>query len=130
MNENVYQNYLADRSLLRLLEKVDQDLADLIRLQGCLHCGGRLHSAKFRRNPMGLPEGVDWPDRFSFCCDREGCRRRATPPSVRFLGRKIYAGFIVVLLAAMRHGLSVKRMEAVREITGANWRTVQRWRVF
>ena len=24
--------------------------------------------------------------RFSLCCGREGCRRRATPPSLRFLG--------------------------------------------
>jgi hypothetical protein len=30
-----------------------------------------------------------------------GCRRRRTPPSVRFLGRRVYVGF--VLVAAMQH---------------------------
>jgi len=28
--------------------------------------------------------------RFSFCCARDGCRTRKTPPSFRFLGRKVY----------------------------------------
>jgi len=30
----------------------------------------------------------------SFCCDRDGCRKRVTPPSVRFLGRKVYLGAV------------------------------------
>ena len=128
--ENGCQNHLADQLLPQLLEKVDQDLATAIRVQGCGHCGGKLHSAAIRRKPRGLPEGIRWDTRFSFCCDREGCRRRATPPSVRFLGRRVYAGFVVVLLAAMRHGLSVARMSRLREVTGAHSRTVQRWRAF
>jgi hypothetical protein len=40
--------------------------------------------------------------RFSFCCDRDGCRNRATPPSVRFLGRKVYLGAVVMLISASR----------------------------
>lgn len=130
ISENWCQNHLADQLLPQLLEKVDQDLAERIRVQGCVRCGGRLHSAPFCRKPRGLPQGSTWNSRASFCCDREGCRRRATPPSVRFLGRKVYAGFVVVLLAAMRHGLSVARMERLREVTGAHRRTVQRWRAF
>jgi hypothetical protein len=27
--------------------------------------------------------------RFSFCCAVGGCRKRTTPPSLRFLGRKV-----------------------------------------
>lgn len=129
-NENWCQHQLADQLLPRLLEEVDQDLAEAVRVQGCIHCGGKLHSARIQRKPKGLPEGTTWDSRASFCCDQEGCRRRATPPSVRFLGRKVYAGFVVVLLAAMRHGLSVARMEPLRKLTGAHWRTVQRWRAF
>ena len=128
--ENWCQNHLADQLLPQLLEKVDQDLAEAIRVQGCIHCGGKLHSAKIQRKPRGLPEGTPWKTRFSFCCDKEGCRRRATPPSVRFLGRKVYVGFVVVLLAAMRHGLSVARVAQLGKITGAHWRTVARWRAF
>lgn len=39
--------------------------------------------------------------RLSLCCSREGCRRRSTPPSVRFLGRRVYAE-VVVLVACVR----------------------------
>ena len=45
--------------------------------QGCLFCGGKLHRADYERKPRGGPE---WDYRYSFCCAREGCRRRQTPP--------------------------------------------------
>ena len=130
MNENECQCHLADQLLPELLEKVDEDLADLTRQAGCVYCGGRLHSANYPRKPRGLPKGQDWPRRFSFCCARDGCRRRATPPSVRFLGRRVYAGFVFVLLSAMRHGLSPQRVQSLRASTGAHRRTLERWRSF
>lgn len=131
ISENWCQNHLADQQLPSLLEEIDKDLAALVRVQGCVHCGaGRLHSARIPRKPRGLPQGTVWDSRFSFCCDREGCRKRATPPSVRFLGRRVYAGFIFVLLAAMAHGLSADRVRRLREITGVDHRTLQRWRDF
>ena len=62
-----------------------------------------LHSARYRRKPRGRPAGLgeehDW--RFSFCCARDGCRTRRTPPSFRFLGRKVYLATMVVLIAIM-----------------------------
>ena len=77
----------------------------LLRKQGC-PCGGRctaqLSSAAARWCPISSPK--DYGYRLSFCCDRDGCRKRATPPSVRFLGRKVYLGAVVVLVAAMRQG--------------------------
>jgi hypothetical protein len=39
--------------------------------------------------------------RFSLCCGREGCRRRATPPSVRFLGRRVYVGAVVIVASVL-----------------------------
>jgi len=47
---------------------------------------------------------------------------------VRFLGRRVYAGFIVVLLAAMTHGLSEQRVEQVRRTLKVDPRTLSRWR--
>lgn len=129
--ENWCQKHLADKELPPLLEKIDKDLAEAARSRGCFRCGaGKLHVSNFGRQPRGLPEGMDWDKRLSFCCDQDGCRRRVTPPSVRFLGRKVYAGFIVVLLAAMTHGLSADRVRRLREITGADSRTLKRWREF
>ena len=84
---------------------IDQDFANEIRKGGC-SCGGRLHSADYLRSPHGFPDPV--PDflriRLSFCCDRDGCRKRKTPPSVRFLGRKVYLGAIVILIARCDKG--------------------------
>jgi hypothetical protein len=129
--ENWCQKHLADEQLPRLLEKIDEDLAESIRGQGCLKCGvGQLHSARYPRKPRGLLQGTNWEKRFSFCCDQDGCRRRATPPSVRFLARKVYAGFVVVLLAAVGQGLSADRVRRLREITGVDRRTLERWREF
>jgi hypothetical protein len=115
----------------RFLFTIDQDLADAIRKIGCL-CGGRLHSADYLRKPSGVAGGLidELRIRLSFCCDRDGCRKRMTPPSVRFLGRKRYLGAIVVLISSMRQGPSPRRVRELSERFGVNERTVARWQVF
>jgi hypothetical protein len=119
------QKHLADQELFQLLEKVDADLAEAARLQGCLFCGGKLHRADYDRKPRGGPQ---WEWRFSFSCAKEDCRRRRTPESVRFLGRRVYAGLIVVLVSAMIHGLSAERVRRIREVLEIDCRTLERWR--
>jgi hypothetical protein len=110
---------------------VDQDLAEEARKKAC-PCGGRLHSAHYPRKPRGTP--VQLPEqerlRFSFCCDRDGCRKRLTPPSVRFLGRKVYLGAIVILISAMRQGPSPRRVHELSARFGADARTIARWQIF
>jgi len=123
--ENWCQNHLADQELHQLLERVDADLAEAARAQGCLHCEGKLHRADYERKPRGGPQ---WNLRFSFCCATEGCRRRLTPESVRFLGRRVYAGVVVVLVSAMRHGLKPERVRCLQEALGIDGRTLERWR--
>ncbi len=110
---------------------VDQNLADAIRKIGC-PCGGRLHSADYLRNPCGVAGGLidELRIRLSFCCDRDGCRKRTTPPSVRFLGRKRYLGAIVILISAMRQGPSPRRVRELSERFGVDERTIARWQVF
>jgi hypothetical protein len=66
----------------------------------------------------------------SFCCDRDGCRKRRTPPSVRFLGPKVYLGAIVILISAMRQGPSPRRVRELSTRFGADRRTIARWQVF
>jgi hypothetical protein len=127
----MYRVLLRNASFWDFLFGVDKDLADRARQQGC-SCGGRLHCANYPRKPRGgcekLPEGYGY--RLSFCCDRDGCRKRTTPRSVRFLGRKVYLGALVILVAAMRHGPSPRRVRELTELFGADRRTIVRWRVF
>jgi hypothetical protein len=66
----------------------------------------------------------------SFCCDRDGCRKRTTPPSVRFLGRKIYLGAVVVLVAAMRQGPTPRRVDELTKLFKVDRKTIYRWREF
>jgi hypothetical protein len=119
---------LQDRRLYELLERFDEDLADTARTGGC-PCGGRLHQASYPRKPRGGPDdlGDSYGRRHSFCCAEEGCRRRATPPSVRFLGRKVYLGAVIVLATAMQHGPTPTRAARLRELIGASQRTLRRW---
>jgi hypothetical protein len=131
--ENWYQCHLAKWSVYELLEKCDGDLAEKCRLAGCLKCPpkeGRLHRSDYRRKPRGGPEEAKKVERWrdSFCCDQEGCRKRHTPPSVRFLGRKVYWGVVVVLMSAMQHGIKPARVEVLRERLGIDRRTLERWR--
>jgi|SRR3989344_9371846 len=53
-----------------------------------------------------------------------------TPPSVRFLGRKVYLGAVVVLVSAMRQGLTPRRVRELSNLFGADRRTIARWQVF
>jgi hypothetical protein len=123
--ESWCQEHWANQKLWALLGEVDTDLAARARAGGCPHCGGKLHTADYERKPRGGPR---WDRRWSFCCAAEGCRRRRTPESVRFLGRRVYAGFVVVLVAAMIHGLKPERMRLIQEQLGIDRRTVERWR--
>jgi len=123
--ESGCQKHLADQELFQLLEKVDADLTVEARVKGCLLCGGILHRSDYERKPRGGPQ---WDVRFSLCCAQEGCRRRHTPPSVRFMGRRVYAGLVVVLVSAMIHGMNPERVHRLREALGIDRRTLTRWR--
>jgi hypothetical protein len=123
--ESQCRERLADQELFQLLEKVDGDLLAEARSKGCLVCGGKLHRSDYERKPRGGPQ---WDLRFSLCCAEEGCRRRQTPPSVRFMGRRVYAGLVVVLVSAMLHGLKPERVQSLREALGIDRRTLERWR--
>jgi hypothetical protein len=127
----MYHDLPRDARFWSFLLAVDQDLAEAARKGGC-PCGGRLHSANYPRKPRGTPLQLSEHQclRLSFCCDRDGCRKRATPPSVRFLGRKVYLGAIVILISAMRQGPSPRRVRELSQRFGADESTIARWQIF
>jgi hypothetical protein len=110
---------------------IDRDVAETARKEAC-RCGGHLHCANYLRKPRGTLVQLPEPQclRLSFCCDRDGCRKRATPPSVRFLGPKVYLGAIVILISAMRQGATPRRVRELSARFGADRRTIARWQVF
>jgi hypothetical protein len=123
------QHDLANPLLHQYLGEIDADLAEAVRQAGCLGClVGKLHSAKYKRKPRTGTEKIEKIYRHSFCCDQEGCRKRHTPPSVRFLGRRVYHGVLVVLVSAAHHGITPERMRVLREALGIDRRTLERWR--
>lgn len=126
----MYTALLADGRLYQLLQRFDDDLAAEQRAGGCLMCGAALHSARYPRKPRGFVGrlSADYSWRQSFCCARRDCRKRATPPSLRFLARKVYLGAVVVLISALRCGPTPARMRTLEELLGVSRRTVARWR--
>ncbi|MGH7118347.1 MAG: hypothetical protein ACREFP_05085 [Acetobacteraceae bacterium] len=123
---------LADARFHEQLLVFDRDLSAIARAAGCGQCGGALHSAPFGRKPRGGPAGLgrDHARRFSFCCAVDGCRKRTTPPSLRFLGRKVYLAAVVTLISAMLHGTTPARLTRLSSVPGIDRRTLARWRAW
>ena len=124
------ESLLSDPRFYQLLPRFDEDLAQEARKRGC-PCGGRLHWAVYPRKPRGIPRDVEaaYRRRASFCCSRKGvCRRRTTPPSLRFLGRRVYVSVVVVLISAMREGITERRAAGLRAHVDIGVRTLRRWR--
>ena len=123
--------YFRDAKFWQILLQIDEDLAATVQSRGCPHCAGSLHRADYPRKPRGIGRallGEECQRRRSFCCAREGCRRRTTPQSVRFLGRRVYLGALVVLVSALARGVNGKRQGALCVTFGVSVRTLRRWR--
>ena len=126
--ENGCQCYLTDHKLFQSFEKFDNEMAEECRQAGCQYCPGVLHRSDYKRKPRGGPESEEEVYRDSFCCDQEGCRKRHTPPSIRFLGRKVYWSVVVILMSALRHGINERRLQILRGHLEIDRRTLERWR--
>lgn len=125
----MWHGVLSDSRFYATLTKFDDDLAAAARAAGCA-CGGRLDRALYPRKPRGGPAdlGSEYQWRWSFCCAVDGCRRRMTPPSIRYLGRRVYLGVVVMLATAMQQGLSPRRIGMLHREFGISVRTLRRWR--
>jgi hypothetical protein len=128
--EQTIQNILADKRFYELLLGFDRQIADAAHEGRCSRCGTKLHCGSFARKPRGVPAGLgpEHRERFSFCCAARECRKRETPGSLRFLGRKVFLGAMVVLITAMQSGLNPARARQLDALVGVSRRTVVRWR--
>ena len=125
----MYTTLLTDATLFDALIAIDQDLAATAQAGGCHLCAGRLDHADYPRKPRGGPAtlGAAYETRTSFCCAVEGCRTRLTPVSVRFLGRRVYLGAVVLLACVLRQGPTPWRVTRLQALLGVSARTLTRW---
>jgi hypothetical protein len=106
----------------------DLAAAERIRSEGCSRCRkGRLCVANYPRKARGLDDEAERQGRYdvrlSFCCSGDGCRRRTTPPSVRFLGRHVFVAALVLLAVSASSGATSATPPPARQ-------TRRRWRSF
>jgi hypothetical protein len=110
------------------LMTIDTAIVERAAEEPCGDCGGPLYRGDYARKPRGglLAIAAEaFGRRFSLCCGQDGCRHRATPPSVRFLGRRVYVGAVVVLASAV--ALAAATVGAGVRTTGVPARTTRRW---
>jgi hypothetical protein len=122
----VCHGVLQDPAFFHFLTRIDEEFASATRLGRCPGCAGPLHVADFPRKPRGCPAAVreDYSWRLSFTCGR--CDGRATSPSVRFAGRRVYLA--VVLMLASPPGSSSG--QALCDRLSIPARTLKRWRTW
>lgn len=126
----MWHEVVLGREFFARLLAIDAEVASRTRAAGCGHCSGPLCVGDYDRKPRGgllalAGEEAAFRRRFSFCCAREGCRLRTTPPSLRFLGRKVYVEGAILIACAIAAG--EERARAIRVATGIAARTVRRW---
>lgn len=124
----MFDQLILGREFFELLEQGDQVVVALASAEPCAACGGRLHRGDYDRKPRGGlfgRAGETSVRRFSLCCGDDGCRKRATPPSLRFLGRRVYVGAVVILVSIVAEALVAAG--EIRARTGVPARTARRW---
>jgi hypothetical protein len=107
---------------------IDEAIVERAAREPCRECGGPLHRGDHVRKPRGgllAIAGEAFSRRFNLCCGRDGCRLRAMPPSVRFLGRRVYLGAVVILAAAVAFAAATSAVAT--RTTGVPSRTTRRW---
>lgn len=128
----MYQGILADPKFFVLLFEYDQDRARKSHGTQCENCGGKLDWANYPRQPRGGPPDLEekCKIRFSLCCREEGCRKRVRPPSIRFLGRRVYFSVIFSLVIALSHGAPPQKIAKIKKTFGITQQTFLRWRMW
>lgn len=121
---------LQKASLFSLLHRIDLDLAEQVRINGCPFCGSTLYHGNYERKPRGGPSDIpeEYLIRQSLCCGYPGCRRRTQPPSSLFMGRRVYWGCVILVVMTLGQGrlcgASVSKLERMFSISR---QTIKRW---
>ncbi len=124
---NAIAELLRSARFFSFLFSLDQETAGRIKERRCPVCGGQLDAAKYSRVARGLAEAPDKRELyvFSMCCRH--CRKRVTPPSLRFSGQKQHAKGVILLAHVLDKGVTKRKITKLRELLGVSERTIRRW---
>ncbi len=115
-----------------LLSSIDKELSKKLQQNGCQDCKGPLHQSDYPRSPVGVPSSIReyYEQRFSYCCG--DCRKRHTPASVRFFGRRWFPMPFLILISVLQCGINDWRLEQVKRhfgirVSESTWKRWRRW---
>jgi len=113
----VWHELIGHAKFFATLAEIDTEIARQVQAARCPLCCGRLDRSDYPRKPRGDLGAAEelYARRISLCCDV--CRRRVTPPSTRFLGRRVYVAAYVILASAFEAIASI----VVRARTRRRW---------
>ena len=126
----MYSSILGKPSLFSLLLDIDRKSLEEYSSRKCPHCGGPLDRAHYLRKPRGVIGQSDpaFSLRFSLCCRVEGCRKRLSPPSVRFYSRRVWVASVFLVAGVLSGGLNQKATEEFKSQLGVSSQLLRRWR--
>ena len=118
-----------------MLLSFDREIIEKAHGKPCPYCQGKdkgtLHRADYVRRVDGIDiSGIadhDKNRRFSLCCSKDGCRKRHTVASARFIGRTTYSSTVVLLAMILHQGYSRRRYRQLHRLFGLNRKTIDRW---
>lgn len=119
---------LPGASLYRFIQQIDLDIVKSAQACPCLHCGGRLDRADYNRKPRGVSLGLDDDlRRYSLCCRQDGCRKRLTCQSLRFMGRKVFLGFFILFASSLPKRVEGPSVHRISNELSVSPQTLSRW---
>lgn len=120
---------LKNKSFFHQLYTIDKEIAEQCRKMPCPYCNGPLYFANYPRKPRGEPEGLpeEYFIRFSLCCGTEGCRHRVTPPSCRFMDRKVFWHSVILLIVSTWQRDKASSIFKLSKLSGVTRNTINRW---
>ncbi len=127
-----YRKLLSEKSFHSHLYEIDLKLATEGKSGRCPVCGGQLNWANFSRKPRGVSGTVRafYMKRFALCCACDGCRKRVTPFSMRFLGRKQHVSPVLVVYSAMLQRVRGGRLRKLAARLGVSTELAEHWKTW
>lgn len=124
-------NVLLTASLFFFLLLLDREQAQNLWGKTCPHCGeGVLYWGCWKKKvrcPTSAPLPQGFEVQFSLCCSAKDCRKRVTPPSIRFPEGSPNLAVVVILARIFACGPSQKRISELKCLLKVDERTIRRW---